>query len=77
MIVQISYGGKLWQGETLVNLAIRPWFAKLKPFKLVLNINNLLADLLIRQTFFFQMLKTSQFSNVPPAKVSLHMVFGK
>ena len=29
-------------------------------------INNLLADLLIRQTFFHQMLKTSQFANVSP-----------
>ena len=42
---------------------------KLKPSKLVL-INNLLADLLICQTFFRQMLETSQFANV-----SLHMVY--
>ena len=32
-------------GENLANLANRPRFAKLKPFKLVLTINNLLADL--------------------------------
>ena len=32
--------------------------------KLVLTINNLLADLLIRQTFFCQMLETSQFAKL-------------
>ena len=46
----------------MANLANRPKFAKLKPFKLVLTINNLLADLLIRQTFFCQMFETSQFA---------------
>ena len=45
-----------------------------KPLKLVLIINNLLVDLLICQTFFHQMLKTNQFINVPPTKVSLHTV---
>ena len=35
------------------------WFAKLKPSKLVLTINNVLAYLLIRQTFFRQRLKQS------------------
>ena len=35
----------------MVNLVIHPWFAKLKPSKLILTINNLLPDLLIRQTF--------------------------
>ena len=52
----IPYSGKLWWGESLANLANRPWFAKLKPSKLVLSNNNLLADLLIRQTFFRQQL---------------------
>ena len=37
-------------GESLANLANRSRFAKLKPSKLILTINNLLADLLIRQT---------------------------
>ena len=32
-------------GESLTNLANCPWFAKLKPVKFVLIINNLLADL--------------------------------
>ena len=48
------YSGKGWWGESLAN---HPWFAKLKPFKLVPTINNLLAELLIHQTFFCQMLK--------------------
>ena len=55
-------------GETLANLANGPWFAKLKPSKLVLIINNLLADLLIRQTFFCQMLETSQFVKLSPCQ---------
>ena len=38
----ILHSRKVWQGESLVN---HPWFAKLKPFELVLTINNLLADL--------------------------------
>ena len=38
--------------------------------KTIQIINNLLADLLIHQTFFRQMLETSQFANV-----SLHAVF--
>ena len=33
-----------------------------------------MADLLISQTLFRQMLETSQFINVSPAKVSLHTV---
>ena len=36
----------------------------------ILTINNLLADLLIRQTFFHQMLETSQF-----AKLSRYTVY--
>ena len=42
---------------------------QLKPPKLVVTINNLLANLLIRQTFFHQMLEKSQF-----AKLSCYMV---
>ena len=37
-----------------------------KPSKLVLTINNLLVNLLIRQTFFRQILETSQFTKLPP-----------
>ena len=67
---QLPYSGKVWQGEGLSNLANHPWFAKLKPSKLVLTINNLLADLLICQIFFHQMLENSQF-----AKLSPHQTF--
>ena len=49
----------------LANLANRLRYAKLKPSKLVLTINNLLADLLIRQ-----MLETNQF-----AKLSRYAIF--
>ena len=38
--------------------------------KLVLTINNLLADLLNHQTFFCQMLGKSQFTKLSPAKLS-------
>ena len=62
--------GKFGGGESLVNLANRLWFTKLKPSNLVLTIDNLLADLLIHQTFFHQMLKKSQF-----AKRSPHQTF--
>ena len=44
-MLKLPYSGKGWQGESLVNLVNRPQLAKLKPFKLVLTINNLLADL--------------------------------
>ena len=59
-IIPYTYSGK---GESLAN---HPWFAKLKPSKLVLTINNLLADLLICQTFFRQMLKESIHQTFPP-----------
>ena len=59
---------KLWQRETLANLANHLWFTKLKPSKLVLVINNLLADLLIRQSFFRQMLEKSQFNKISPCQ---------
>ena len=70
----LPYSVKVWRGESLVNLANRPWFTKLKPSKLVLKVNNLLADLLadllIYQTFFRQMLETSQFAKFYPTKLS-------
>ena len=60
----LLYIAKAWQGESLVNLTNPPWFSKLKPSKLTLTINNLLADILIRQTFFCQMLKNIQFAKL-------------
>ena len=62
----IPYSGKIWRGESSANLANRPWFAKLKPFNLVLTIGNILADLLIRQTFFRQMLEKSELAKLSP-----------
>ena len=55
----LLYSGKVWRGESLANLANRLWFAKRKPSNLILKIDNLLANLLIRQTFFRQMLEKS------------------
>ena len=54
----------------MANLANRLSFAKLKPSKLVVTIDNPLADLFIRQTFFCQMLENSKF-----AKQSAHQTF--
>ena len=54
------------------NLANHQRFAKLKPSKLVLTINNLSADLLIRQTFFHQMLEMSQFAKLFCYTVSIY-----
>ena len=50
------------------------WFAKLKPSKLVLTINKLLADLLIRQTFFAKRSKRVNSPNFSPAKLSRYTV---
>ena len=50
----------------MANLANRPWFTKLKPSNLVLTIDNLLADLLIQQIFFRQMLESICHTFSPP-----------
>ena len=71
---QVPYSGKVWQWESLVNLANCPWFTKLKPSKLVLTINNLLANQLIRQTFFCQMLEKSQFTKLSLCQTSRYIV---
>ena len=67
-LLVLPYSGKVWWGESLTNLVNRPRFAKLKLSKLVITINYLLADLLIRQTFFCQMLETSQFAKLSPCQ---------
>ena len=61
-------------GGKLVSWANRPWFAKLKLSKLVLTTKNLLANLLIPQTFFHQKLEKSQFTKLFPAKLSHYTV---
>ena len=45
-----------------------------KPSKVVVTINNLLADLFIRQTFFAKCLKRVNLSNIFPTKLSRYMV---
>ena len=64
----ILYSGRVWRGESLANLANRRWFAKLKPSKWVVTIDNLLAELFIRQTFFRQMLRKGEFAKVSPCQ---------
>ena len=61
-VSNIPYSGKVWWGESLANLANGLRFTKLKPSKLVVTIDNPLADLFIRQTFFRQMLEKSTFA---------------
>ena len=46
-----KYSRKVWQEESFVNLVNHQQFAKLKPSKLVVTIDNLFADLFICQTF--------------------------
>ena len=58
----IPYSGKVWLGKSLANLVNRLLFAKLKPSKLIVTIDNPLADLFIRQTFFHQTLENSRFA---------------
>ena len=58
----MPYSRKLWQVESLANLANHLRFTKLKPSKLVLTINNPLPNLLIRQIFSWQMLEKSKFA---------------
>ena len=60
--MKIVYSGKVWHAESLANLANHLQFAKLKPSKLVVTIDNPLADLFIRQTFFCQTLEKSKFA---------------
>ena len=62
VITKIPYSGKVWRGESLANLVNRLRFAKQKPSKLAVTIDNPLADLLIRQTFFRQTLEKSRFA---------------
>ena len=64
--IYIPYGGKVWLGDSLANLANHQRFSKLKPSKVVDAINNPLADLFIRQTFFHHMLEKRKFAKHSP-----------
>ena len=57
-----------------MNLVNRLQFAKPKPSKLVVTINNPLADLFIRQTFSAKHLKRVNLPNILPAKLSCYTV---
>ena len=46
-------------------------FAKLKPSKVVIIINNLLVDLFVHQTFFRQTLEKSKFAKHSPRQTFL------
>ena len=59
---ELSYSKKVWQGESLANLANRLRFAKLKPSKLIVTIDNPMSDLFICQTFFRQTFENSRFT---------------
>ena len=67
----IPFSEKVWQGGSLVNLVNHPWFTKLKPFKLLFTINDLLAVVLICLTVFCQILKKSQFAKPYPCQTFL------
>ena len=64
MLYAIPYSKKVWPGESLANLVNRLdlQFAKLKPSKLVVTIDNPLADLFIHQTFLRQTFEKSRFA---------------
>ena len=63
-------------GESLVNLVNNQQFAKLKPSKLVVTNNNLLADLFINQTFFAKIFIYPLSPHIITTKLSLYMVLG-
>ena len=66
--IHLPYSRKVWRGESLVNLANCPLFTKLKLSKLVLTINNLLADLLIHQLSFAKCSKRVNSPNFPAVR---------
>ena len=65
---EVLYSGKVWQVESLANLANCLRFAKLKPSKVVVTINNFMADLFNCQTFSAKCLKRVNSSNFFPTK---------
>ena len=71
---KIPYGGKVWWVESLVNLANRLWFPKLKPSKVVVTINNPLNDPFIHQTFSAKCMKRVNFPNILPTKLSRYII---
>ena len=73
----IPYSGRDWQVESLANMANHLQFAKLKASKVVVTINNPLADLFIHQTFSAKCLKRVNSPNILPAKLSRYTVYNR
>ena len=65
MLIYYIYSRKVWWGG-FGKFGKLSMSRQTKQSKLVFTINNLLADLLIHQTFFCQMLKESICQTVPP-----------
>ena len=65
----IPHSQKAWQVKSLANMTNHLQFAKLKPSKLVVSMNNLVVDLFIHQTFFCKMLEKSKFAKHFPHQI--------
>ena len=61
---KLPYNEKVWAGGKFGEFGELSAIHQTKTIRLVLQINNLLADLLIHQTFICQMLETSQFAKL-------------
>ena len=70
-VPHIPYSGKVWQVKSLMNLVNCLKFAKLKPSKVVVTINNPSADLFICQTSSHQTLEKSKFAKQSPRQTFL------
>ena len=66
----ILYSGDIWWGKSLANLVNHLQFDKLTPSKLVVTINNLLADLFIHQTFITEVFIHPLSPNIIAAKLT-------
>ena len=74
-IICVSYNGNVWQVDwSLVNLANRRWFTKLKQSKVVVTVNDPLADVFICQTFFHQMVERVNLRNILPQTFLLYSI---
>ena len=69
--VHVPYSGKVWWVESLAN---RLQIAKLKPSKVVVTINNTLADLSFAKLSSAKCLKIANLPNILPTKLSHYTV---
>jgi len=75
MYFLLPYSRKVWQEESLANLANQKQFAKLKPSKFLLTIITFWLNLFIRQTFFTKCSKQANSPNFTSTKVSCYTVY--